>query len=64
MNPSRSGGYPGSSGRYAAPASQVPTIAVIRSGPRSRHSPTTDSGPAPAARRYPPSRPARAISSR
>ena len=41
-----------------------PAIATTISGPRSRHSPTTVSGPAPAARRYPPSRAARAISSR
>jgi len=63
MDPSRCTGQSGSSGRYAAPASHTPTIAVIMSGPRSRHSPTTCSGPAPACRRYPASRAARTASS-
>ncbi len=51
MNASRATGYPGSSGRYAPPASQVAKISVIISGPGSRHNPTTDSVPTPSCRR-------------
>ena len=63
MYSSRAGGQPGSSGRYAAPASQVAKIAVTISAPRSRHSPTTCSGPAPARRQVPrqPGRPRRQL---
>ena len=61
--PSRAAGNPGSSGTYAAPASQHPTIAVTSSKPRPRHNPTTVSGPAPWETRNRASRPARTASS-
>jgi hypothetical protein len=59
----RAAGQAGSTGRYAAPASQHPSIAVIISAPRGRLSPTTCSGPDPKAPSRDASRPARAISS-
>ncbi len=47
MNAIRSTGWRGSIGTYAAPAFHTPSNAATRSAPRSRHTPTTDSGPTP-----------------
>lgn len=60
----RSAGFVGSSGRYAAPAFHTPSRARIRSGPRSRHTPTTVSSPTPVAARWWPMRLARSSTSR
>src|SRR5258705_6380729 len=43
----RCAGYPGSNGRYAAPAFHTASSATARSRPRSRQTPTTDSTPTP-----------------
>ena len=62
-NASRSAGYSGSSGRYAAPAFSVPTIATTISTERSIEIATMSSGPIPSAIRLHASWFARASSS-
>src|SRR5215207_3751356 len=50
MNASRSAGYSGSSGTYAAPDLTLASSATTRSSDRSAQTPTSAPGPAPAAR--------------
>ena len=47
MNCTRSGGYAGSSGRYAPPAFKIPSTPTTRSSERSIRNPTRTSGPTP-----------------
>ena len=50
MYASRSAGYAGSSGTYAAPALRMPSCATTMSTARSTHSPTSAPRPIPRAR--------------
>ncbi len=63
MNPIRSAGYDGSTGRYAPPAFHTASNATTRSTDRSNITPTTDSAPTPRSVSTPANRDARSSNS-